>query len=73
MAKAFFKFMAWYQTLDKQTLDLLTRVFMKGISTGDLNKFIKQMCARELGEEVSETRVRVIEAEHEEPPVSTQR
>lgn len=62
------KFMAWYQKLDKQTIDLLSRVFMKGMAAGDLNQFIKEMCARELGETLDDSRVvsRVIDTQHED-------
>lgn len=63
------KIIAWYQGLDKQTLDLVSRVSMKALATGNVNRFVKEMCARELGETLEKpTHVVVLDTEHEEAP-----
>jgi len=40
----------WFRRLDKETLELSYRFFMKGASTGNMNTFLKDVFRRELKE-----------------------
>jgi hypothetical protein len=46
----FIQLAALYKKLDQDTISLLTRFIGKGVSEGNVNKYIKKVLRRELGE-----------------------
>jgi len=61
----FAKLLGYYNQLDQTTIDLLMRFLAKGVSTGNLNNYLKRVLTRELEERVS---VEVVSLEETKGP-----
>jgi len=65
ITEMFAKLLGYYNQLDQTTIDLLMRFLAKGVSTGNLNNYLKRVLTRELEERVS---VEVVSLEETKGP-----